>query len=497
MELLFLALSAVIFFFFLLHGIDHHRRRRLPPGPAGLPIIGNLLDIGPQPHESLAKLSKKHGPLMTIRLGSITTVVASTPDAAREILQHNDEACSGRIIPDAVTALDNHDAAVIWIPANHQWRTIRKALKTYFTNHLKLDIVRDLRQNVMEGMLDFLWEAGRKKAAVDIGKLAFAVALNQMSNTCLSRNLTSYESDDIGGFNTAVKTLMEVDGRFNIADIFPVLKPLDPQDIRRQAKAAYDWFDQVTEGFIRERLKHRQSNKLSRFGDTLDSLLDYSQDHEADFNLTHIKILLVDIFIAGTETNSSTTAWAMTELLLNPHMFSRLREEVSTIVGEDGKIQEAKILDLPYLQAVIKETLRLHLPVPLLVPHKTETEVKLGKYIIPKNTRILVNAWSMARDPMYWENPLTFNPERFFENEQIEYKGQHFKFIPFGSGRRMCPGISFAHRVVSLTVASFVYHFDWKLPHAREEMDMNTVFGLTLLRATPLVAIPLPIKLGT
>lgn len=204
-----------------------------------------------------------------------------------------------------------------------------------------------------------------------------------------------------------------------------------------------------------------------------------------------------DIFIAGTETNSSTTAWAMTELLLNPHMFSRLREEVSTIVGEDGKIQEAKILDLPYLQAVIKETLRLHLPVPLLVPHKTETEVKLGKYIIPKNTRILVNAWSMARDPMYWENPLTFNPERFFENEQIEYKGQHFKFIPFGSGRRMCPGISFAHRVVSLTVASFVYHFDWKLPHAREEMDMNTVFGLTLLRATPLVAIPLPIKLGT
>ncbi|MFS7941676.1 putative geraniol 8-hydroxylase [Helianthus anomalus] len=491
MELLYLVLSSIVFFFFLLHGIHLHRNRKMPPGPSGLPIIGNLLDLGPKPHESLAKLSKKHGPLMTISLGSITSVVASTPEAAREILQRNDEACSGRIIPDAVTALADHDAAVLWIPANDEWRTIRKALNTYLTHQHKLDTLRDLRQNVVGGMLDFLNESGRKKAGVDIGKLAFAVALNQMSNTCVSQNVTSYESDDIGGFKTAVKTLMEVDGKFNIADIFPVLKPLDPQNIRRQAKAAYDWFDKVTEGFISERLKHRES-KLPRFGDMLDSLLDYSEANEAEFNFKHIKILLVDLFLAGTETSSNTTEWAMTELLLNPDMFSRVREEVSTTVGKDGKIQEAKILDLPYLHAVIKETMRLHLSVPLLVPHKTECEVKLGEYIVPRNTQILVNAWAMARDPKYWENPTMFNPKRFLENE-LDYKGQNFEFIPFGSGRRMCPGIPLAHRVVSLMVASFVYHYDWKLPHAREDMDMNDIFGLTLLRATPLVATPVPV----
>ncbi|KAL8207771.1 hypothetical protein R6Q57_007183 [Mikania cordata] len=228
-----------------------------------------------------------------------------------------------------------------------------------------------------------------------------------------------------------------------------------------------------------------------------DSSDDYSDDDAADQTASGGGRWLpatVDLFLAGTETSSNTTEWAMTELLLNPHMFSRLRDEVSTAVSAaDCKtIQESKILDLPYLQAVIKETMRLHLSVPLLVPHKTETQVQIGEYILPKGTQIMVNAWAMARDPMYWDNPTTFDPERFLGNE-VDYKGQHFEFIPFGSGRRMCPGIPLAHRVVSLMVASFVYHFDWKLPHAPQDMDMNDIFGLTLLRATPLVATPIPV----
>ncbi|KAI3812985.1 hypothetical protein L1987_17698 [Smallanthus sonchifolius] len=417
MDLLFPLLSSIICFFFLLHGVDLYRRRRLPPGPIGLPIIGNLLDLGPKPHESLAKFAQKYGPLITVQLGTVNLVVASTREAARDILLRHDEACSGRPVPHAVAALKHHDMAVLWIPPKKQ----------------------------------------------------------------------PYESEDIREFKMAVETAIEVQGVFNIADTFPV-KRFDPQNVWRRAKAAFMWLEDKVQGSVNERLKHRDS-KLPRFDDVLDSMLDYCHDHDADFNVEHIKTLIVDVLVAGTDTIANATTWVLSELLLNPHMFSRVREEVSQIVGEDGKIEEAKTLDLPYLHAVIKETMRLHAGSPLLAPHITQTEVKIGNYVLPKNTQIFVDVWAMSRDPRYWENPTVFMPERFLKNK-LEFKGQHFEFIPFGSGRRRCPGMPLAERMLSLIVASFVYHFDWELPHTKEEMDMNDLYGLTILKATPLVATP-------
>ncbi|KAK2997759.1 hypothetical protein RJ639_024906 [Escallonia herrerae] len=493
MELLGFMLCSLLFLL-AIHCLSLFRRRTLPPGPYGLPLVGNLFQIGPKPHESLAKLAKKHGPLMTIRLGSVTSVVASSPAMAREILQKNDEACSGRPIPDAVTALDEYNHAVLWMPAGAEWRIIRRALNTYLTHPQKLDTLRGLRHTAVEELIQHVKEASQREEAVDIGKLAFTTALNQMSNTCVSENVADFTSKEIRGFQNAVKTLMEVDGKFNIADIFPWLKPLDPQRIRSKAEAAYSWLDAVSDDFIRRRLKRRQS-KMPRYGDLLDSLLDFSQENEAEFNCKHIKILLVDLFLAGTETSSNTTEWAMTELLLNPSIMAKLRQEVSDNVGAKGKIEESEILELPYLQAVVKETMRLHLSVPFLVPHKTETSVTLKGYAVPPNTQILVNAWAIARDAEHWENPMHFMPERFLKSE-VDFKGQHFSFLPFGSGRRMCPGIPLAQRVVSLMIASLVYHFDWKLPHSTNELDMNDIFGITLLRATPLLAVPMNFREG-
>ncbi|KAJ0610145.1 putative geraniol 8-hydroxylase [Helianthus annuus] len=315
MELLLVILILLSIIF--VSTLNLHRKSRLPPGPIGFPIIGNLFELSQKPHESLAKLAQKHGPFMTIlleyssfiqfsfcnfftynrvcqlcvewdlnqhiRLGSITSVVASTPDAARQILQRNDDACSSRPIPQVVTALKHPEAAILWMPPNQTWRAIRKALNIYLTNPHKLDNLSHLRQKVVDQTLEFV----KKKEHVDIGKLAFSIALNQMSNTFLSLNVTSYDSDNINGFKTAIETAMEVQGKFNVADIFPVLKPLDPQNIRRQAKAVFGWLDEVIDGFVSERLKGEL-----RFGDMLDSLLEYSRENEDRFSLIHIKALL-------------------------------------------------------------------------------------------------------------------------------------------------------------------------------------------------------------
>lgn len=485
-------------FIFLLAGYCRSfvPRRKLPPGPRGLPILGNLLQIGPNPHQSLAKLAKKYGPLMTIHQASVTTIVASSADMARLVLQKHDADMSGRIIPDAITTLEHPSHAVAWLHAGEEWRLIRRVLTTFLTNSHKLDSLGQLRHGVMVQMVQHVKKISGSEGeqGVEIAKLAFTTALNQMSNTCFSTNVDEYNYQDSKGFKSAVATIMEIAMKFNVADYFPLFKAFDPQRLRPMANAAYGCLEGLCDKYIYQRLQHRE-NKLPRHGDLLDSLIDFSQENESDFTLKHIQVLLVELFLAGTETSTNTTEWALTELIVHPDKMMKLRNEIAESVRAKGRIEESELLKLPYLQAVVKETMRLHLAVPFLVPHKTETTVNLNGYEIPQNTQVLVNAWAIARDPNSWKNPTSFKPERFLDSE-VDFKGQHFSFLPFGSGRRMCPGIPLAHRVVSLMIASLVYHFEWKLPHGMkpQELDMNQSFGLTLVRAVPLVAVPITLN---
>ncbi|WOH03424.1 hypothetical protein DCAR_0622821 [Daucus carota subsp. sativus] len=492
MEYLVLIASSLFFLILVQYLFGLYARSKLPPGPIGLPLFGNLLQIGPKPHKSLAQLAREYGPLMRIQLGSVTNVVVSSSEVAREIFQTHDAEFSGRSVPDAVAGgLQNHDVAMPWISAGDQWRTLRKALSIYLTNPKKLDKLQELRLRVVKKMVDHVREISRRGEVVDIGKLAFTTALNQMSNTCFSVDVADFGSNqDVNGFHYAVNTVMEVDGKMNFSDYFPWLKKFDPQGIRKDAKAAYGWLDKLCEKFIMQRMSHRESN-LPPHGDLLDSFLDFRQDNPVGFDVKQIKVLLMDLFIAGTDTNSSTIEWAMTELMIHSNIMQKLREEISERKREKAHLEEADILELPFLQSVLKETMRLHLVVPLLLPHKSETNVKLNGYTIPKDTRVVINAWAIARDPNSWENPNQFTPERFL-NSEVDYKGRYFSFVPFGSGRRICPGVRLAERVMSLMLVSLVGQFDWELPNnmSPEELDLDDTFGVTSQKAIPLVLIP-------
>jgi len=203
-----------------------------------------------------------------------------------------------------------------------------------------------------------------------------------------------------------------------------------------------------------------------------------------------------DLFTGGTETTTTTTEWAMAELLRNPTIMAKAKKELAEAIGAERSIREQDVAKLPYLEAIIKETMRLHPTAPFLLPHRAVTDVQVCGYTIPKHTQILVNAWSMARDTSYWIEPEKFIPERFLGSE-VDFVGRHFAFIPFGAGRRICPGLVLAVRMLNLVLANLLHHFDWKLPNGMvpEELDMQDTFGVTLQKVVPLVAIPLPVAI--
>ena len=199
-----------------------------------------------------------------------------------------------------------------------------------------------------------------------------------------------------------------------------------------------------------------------------------------------------DLFVAGVDTTSSTIEWAMAELLHNPEKIAQARDELEKVLGKDGFVQELDISKFPFLQAIVKETFRLHPPGPFLVPHKAETVVEMCGFTVPKNAQILVNVWAMGRDPSIWTDPNIFLPERFLEHT-TDFKGQHFELIPFGAGRRICPGLPLANKMVHLMLASLVHCFHWRLADEMkpEDINMSETFGITLHRSEPLRAIPI------
>ncbi|KAK7841681.1 geraniol 8-hydroxylase [Quercus suber] len=438
----------------------------LPPGPNPFPIIGNILELGKLPHQAFAKLSKTYGPLMTLKLGSITTIVISSPNMAKEVLQKNDQAFSSRTVPNMAHVFDHHKVSIGWIPANSQWRNLRKACATQIFAPQRLDATEALRLAKVQELLDHVNQSCKSGAPIDIGRVVFTTVLNSISNTLFSIDLAQYDSNLSQEFRDLVCGLAKEAGRPNIADYFPVLRLIDPQGVRKRTRIYYSKLLGIFDGIINQRLQLRALSKGSKASnDTLDSLLNLIEEDNSEISLLDIKHLLLDLFHAGIATTSSTVEWAMTMLLQNPEKMTKAQVELEEVLGKAGRIQELDISKFNYLQAIVKETLRLQPSAPFLLPHKAMIDVEICGFIVPKNAQILINVWAMGRDFSIWPNSNLFMPER----------------------------LPLANRMVPLILASLVHHFAWKLPNEMkpEEMDLGEMFGLTLHKAEPLRAIPI------
>ncbi|CAM8928504.1 unnamed protein product [Rhodiola kirilowii] len=469
-----------------------HNKLKPPPGPKPLPIIGNLHQLGPRPHQSLRDLSAIYGPIMTLKLGMTrNTIVISSPHFAKQILQTHDHLFSDRIVSDTIRVLNHHNLSVAMLPVSPQWRKLRKAMATQMFSQARLDASQPLRLQKVKELIDYIGQTClTHQKPLELEHAVFITVLNFLSNTLFSADLAHYQSEKSQEFKHLVVKMLELGGKGNFSDYFPLLRYFDPQGLRRDNKTNLGSIIRVFEDIIDKRMKSK--TETSPKNDVLDFLLDQGQEDDLQ-KLTYqeIKHLCADVYVAGVDSTSGTVEWAMTELMRNPSKLAKAQAELQTAIGKGNPIKESDIPNLPYLQAIVKETLRLHTPTPLLLPHKAQTDTQISGFLLEKGSQVLINVWAMGRDSNLWCDPLSFEPERFLALD-VDYRGQNFDMIPFGAGRRICPGLNLAHRMIPLVLGSLLHEFNWKLEDGAmpEDIDLSDKFGITLHKRLPLRIIP-------
>ncbi|XP_057792635.1 salviol synthase-like [Salvia miltiorrhiza] len=490
MEILVLCISLVFLlstFIFLKNG-SQKSNGKFPPGPRKLPLIGNIHNLkGAVPHRALHRLAQKFGPTMGLQLGEVSAVVISSPDVAKQVMKTHDVNFASR--PPITTAeiISYGCTSITFSPYGEYWRQLRKICTMELLSAKRVESFRSLREEVFADL-------SRRFASMEGSEINFSEEFCTANYAVISRAAIGNETKQHAALLHNVKQIADLSAGFDIAELFPSIKVFKlVSRLRRRVMVVHKEIDGILENVINQ---HRIANSVNH-EDLLDVLLKYHQDGLTKDN---IKSVIVDMIGAGSETSSTLMEWVMSELLKNPTIHERAQQEVRKVFDEEGYVDESRIPQLKYLKSVVKETLRMHPPVPLLLPRLCGETCKIDGYEIPAETKIIVNAWAINRDPKYWEDPDCFQPERFMDNV-VDYKGNHFEYIPFGAGRRICPGITFGMANVELPLAMFLYHFDWKLGGGMnpQDLDMEEAFGVTARRnkqlyLVPSIGRPLPTK---
>ncbi|CAM8876890.1 unnamed protein product [Rhodiola kirilowii] len=467
----------------------------LPPGPRPLPLIGNLHQLGVAPHKSLAKLAQTHGSIMSLKLGQVTAIVISSASAARLVLQKQDISFANRSVPDSMRAYGHDEVSVVWRPLSSEWRELKRICISEIFSNQKMESCASLRQQKVDQLVRDVSQSASLGKPVQIGEAAFKTMLSLISSMFLSVDVTHGDTEAASEFKRSFASVMELGGIPNLVDFFPWLKWIDPQRIKARMTAHFEKILKLVGSKIDERMEERaEQGSVSETRDVLDTLVNILLGNKEGVSRKEIEHLIMELLIAGTDTTSSTVEWAMSEVLRSPQTLCRAKAELEQVSGKGVAIREKDLAYMPYLQAIIKETMRLHPVVPFLVPRTTLDQVELSSFTIPRGARIMINAWAIGRDPSTWDNPECFEPERFLGSD-VDFRGQNFELIPFGGGRRMCPGISLGFKMAALILGSLVNSFDWKLEGGMktEDIDMDEKFGLSVQKIHPLCAIPVNI----
>ncbi|XP_009345818.2 cytochrome P450 71D9-like [Pyrus x bretschneideri] len=475
-------------------GNTNNYASNLPPGPWKLPFIGNLHQlIGCLPHHGLRDLAEKYGPLMHLRLGEVSTIVVSSAEFAKEVMKTHDVIFASRPQILATRILSYGSTNIAFAPYGDYWRQLRKICTLELLSTKRVQSYRPVREEEVLKLIKSI--ALQSGSAVNLTQEIYSLTYSITSRAASGKKTRDHEK-----FIFVAEEAGKVAGGFALADLYPSVSLLHlVSGIRPKLERLHKQADRIMENIINEHQKDLETTKNvegESVEDLVHVLLKFHEHGGAlEFSLTtnNIKAVIFDVFSAGSETSATTVDWAISEMMKNPRVMKKAQREVREVFNRKGKADETSIREMKYLNAVIKETLRLHPSVPLLLPRECGEKCEIGGYGIPGKSKVIVNAWAIGRDPKYWTEPERFKPERFLDSS-IDYKGTNFEYIPFGAGRRICPGILYGLANVELPLALLLYHFDWKLPDGtkHEDLDMTETFGIAVRRKQDLHLIPIP-----
>ncbi|XP_019056878.1 PREDICTED: cytochrome P450 71A14-like [Tarenaya hassleriana] len=462
-----------------------------PPSPPGLPVIGNVLDFGKHAHRSLKLLSERYGPLMLLRWCSVPVLVVSSAEVAQDIIKTHDRAFSSRPRSNFLAKLMNGGQDMAFAPYGEYWRQMKRIYVLHLFSNKMVSSFRNVREEEINSTIEKIEKTISSSSPTNLSEIFMTFTNDLICRVALGRKYSGGEG--VPDVYELLRKLMSLFGRLYIEDYFPFLGWID---ILRGLAGEVKEITKELDDFL-EKVVQEHSDGDRQIVDFVDVLLSIQRENTTGFEIdrVNLKLLVADVFIAATDTTSALLEWAMTELLRHPECAEKLRDDIRGNSSDRSRyVSEEDITDMRYLEAVIKETLRLHPSAPLLVPRQLIEDVRIKGYDVTAGTQVLINYWAMGRETATWgEDAEEFKPERHLDSS-VDFRGQDAKFIPFGIGRRQCPGIGFALVMAELVLANLITRFNWEIATKPEgdHYDLAESTGLVVSRKYPLLAYASP-----
>ncbi|KAK3016872.1 hypothetical protein RJ639_005887 [Escallonia herrerae] len=456
--------------------------RKLPPSPPSYPVIGHLHLVKEPIHRVLEQLSHKYGPVFSLRFGSRPVLVVSSPSAVEECFTKNDIVFANRPQLLGGKHLNYNYTTVGSAPYGPHWRNLRRVSTLEVFSTTRLNSFLSIRQDEIKSLVKSLFRDSRQSFA----RVEMKSRLSELSFNIIMRIVVGKRYFGVGvedyeearQFRKIISEVFELGGASNIGDFLPILQLIDFQGVEKRMIRLHKTSDELFQRLVDERRNDKEGHNKTM----IDAMLALQDSEPETYSDTIIKGNISTMLLAGTDTSAVTIEWALSLLLNHPEVLAKARDELDNQVGHNRLADEPDLPKLHYLHSIVNETLRLFPAAPLLVPHESSDDSTVGGFDVPRGTMLLVNAWALHRDPNIWDDPTTFRPERFEGGA-----GEAYKFVPFGIGRRQCPGAGLANRVVALALAALIQCFEWERV-SEDLVDLSEGVGLTMPKALALEA---------